>query len=122
MVFALSLIILLVGCEGMSVSTAKYDEIKEFVKNNADKIQVTGDVEFFTYKTTGISIGAVYYGYYYSENNEVLLPDYYRGNDDIREPQAKDGGAYFGRPNNGTDWCFVKQISDHWFYYELHWA
>ena len=31
-------------------------------------------------------------------------------------------GVYFGRPNNGTDWCYIKQISDNWYYYELHWA
>ena len=31
-----------------------------------------------------------------------------------------DGGVYFGKPNNGTDWCFIKKISDNWCYYELH--
>ena len=36
--------------------------------------------------------------------------------------RAADGGEYFGRPNNGTDWCFVKKITDCWYYYELHWA
>lgn len=31
-------------------------------------------------------------------------------------------GTYFGKPNNGTDWCFVKQITNNWYYYELHWG
>ena len=117
----LFVILFLIGCEGMSVSTDKYNEIKEYVENNADETAVEGDVEFFTYKTTGLSIGGVYYGYYYSKNNEALVPDYY-SDDEIGEPEAKDGGTYFGKPNSGTDWCFVKQIMDHWFYYELHWA
>ena len=33
-----------------------------------------------------------------------------------------DDGVYFGSPNNGTDWCYIKRISDNWYYYELHWA
>lgn len=33
-----------------------------------------------------------------------------------------DGGTYFGKPNNGTDWCFIKEITDKWYYYELHWG
>jgi hypothetical protein len=31
-------------------------------------------------------------------------------------------GTYFGKPNNGTDWCFAKQTINNWYYYELHWG
>ena len=117
----LLIFIFFVGCNGMTISTARYNEIKEYVETHANKIVVSGDVEFFTYKTTGLSIGGVYYGYYYSESNDVLIPDYYSG-DNIGNAETKDDGTYFGKPNNGTDWCYVKQIMDHWFYYELHWA
>ncbi len=109
------------GCDGASYSAGKYDEIKEYVEENADNTAVTGDTEFFTYKTNGLSIGGVYYGYYYSENNEVLVPDFYSGSGPGKA-ETKDGGTYFGRPNDGTDWCFVRQIKDRWFYFELHWG
>ena len=117
----LILVLLLAGCKGMSISNSEYDEIKKYVENNIDKITVNSEVEFFTYETTGISIGGVYYGYYYTEKNEILTPDFYTG-ENLGKAETKDGGTYFGKPNNGTDWCFVKQITDNWFYYELHWA
>ena len=102
-----------------------YDEISEYVAENMDSFSPTKENEFYDYKEAGLSIGGVYYGYYYSVENENLLPDFYCGNDlekiqnDIRQD---DDGVYFGKPNNGTDWCFVKKIADHWYYYELHWA
>lgn len=112
---------LFVGCQGMSISEEHYNEIKEYVEIHADEMTIAGDAEFFTHKASGLSVGGVYYGYYYSENNEILIPDYYFG-DSIGKAEAKDGGFYLGRPNSGTDWCFVRQIKDHWFYYELHWG
>ena len=113
------------ACSGMSVSNKMYNEISEYVNENIDSFYPTEENEFYDYKTTGLSIGGVYYGYYFSAKGEVLLPDFYCGNDlakiqnDIRED---DDGVYFGKPNNGTDWCFIKVISDNWYYYELHWA
>ena len=113
------------ACRGMSVSNKMYDEISKYVAENMDSFSTAEKNEFYDYKTTGLSVGGVYYGYYYSSGNELLLPDFYDGNDlgkiqnDIHED---DGGVYFGKPNNGTDWCFVKKISDNWYYYELHWA
>ena len=110
-----------VGCKGMSISADHYNEIKGYVETYADEITIDGDAVFFTYKASGLSVGGVNYGYYYSKNNEILIPDYYSGGS-IGKAEAKDGGFYLGKPNSGTDWCFVKQIKNHWFYYELHWG
>ena len=120
-----SLIISLTACAGMSVSNKMYNEISKHVTDNMNSLNPTEENEFYDYEVTGLSIGGVYYGYYYSAENEILLPDFYCGNDlDIiqNDMYENDGGVYFGKPNNGKDWCFVKKISDNWYYYELHWA
>ena len=121
-----SVILSLSACfSGMSVSDKMYKEISEYVTENMDTFSPKEENVFYNYNTTGLSIGGVYYGYYYSSENELLLPGFYSGNDlgkinnDMYED---DGGVYFGKPNNGTDWCFIKKISDKWYYYELHWA
>jgi hypothetical protein len=119
--FAILVMVLLVACTGMSISTKRYDEISDFVLKNKDTILSKKEIEFFDYETTGLSIGGVYYGYYYTENNEVLVPDFYSG-DNLGERYEDNGGTYFGKPNNGTDWCFVKEITHNWYYYELHWG
>jgi len=120
-----AVIISLSACSGMSVSNKKYDEIANYVSAHIDTFSSEKEIEFFDYETTGLSIGGVYYGYYYTANNEVRLPDFYKGNDLYKIKNDKheaDGGVYFGKPNNGTDWCYIKEITDHWYYYELHWA
>lgn len=109
------------ACNGMSTSNRKYNEISDYVLDNIDTLSSKQKTEFFDYEATGLSIGGVYYGYYYTDNNEVLVPDFYLGNN-LGERYEGDGGTYFGKPNNGTDWCFVKQITNNWFYYELHWG
>ena len=114
-------IISLTACEGMSVSNKRYIEISNYVLENIDNLSSEKEIEFFDYETTGLSIGGVYYGYYYTSNNEIAVPDYYLGGN-LGEKHEADGGTYFGKPNNGTDWCFIKKIADNWFYYELHWA
>lgn len=109
----------------MSVSNRMYNRISEYVTENMELFTPTGENEFYAFKTSGLSVGGIYYGYYYSPGNELLLPDIYAGNDfeKIQNDLHDDnGGTYFGSPNNGTDWCFIKKISDNWFYYELHWA
>ena len=111
----------LTACEGMSGSNKKYNEISNYVLENIDAISSEKEIEFFDYETTGLSIGGVYYGYYYTLNNEIAIPDYYSGGN-LGEKYEADDGTYFGKPNNGTDWCFIKKITDNWFYYELHWA
>ena len=111
----------LTACEDMSVSNKKYNEISNYVLDNIDAISAEKEIEFFDYETTGLSIGGVYYGYYYTLYNEIAIPDYYTGGN-LGEKYEADDGTYFGKPNNGTDWCFIKKITDNWFYYELHWA
>ena len=54
-------------------------------------------------------------------DNEVVIPDFYQ-DDNLGEQYEGDGGNYFGKPSSGTDWCFIKQITDNWYYYELHWG
>ena len=109
------------ACEGMSVSTKIYDEISNYVLENIDAFSPEKEIEFFDYKATGLGIGGVYYGYYYTANNDIEVPDFYAGGN-LGERYEADGGTYFGKPNNGTDWCFIKKIADNWYYYELHWA
>ena len=109
------------ACEGMSVSTKRYDEISSYVLENIDTLSPEKEIEFFDYEATGLSIGGVYYGYYYTANNDIEVPDFYSGGN-LGERYEADGGIYFGKPNNGTDWCFIKKITDKWYYYELHWA
>ena len=113
------------ACEGTSVTAKRYDEISNYVLENIDTLLPEKETEFFDYDSKGLSIGATYYGYYYTVNNEILLPDFYSGNDIDKiknDKHESDGGTYFGKPNNGTDWCFIKKITDKWYYYELHWA
>ena len=120
----LILVLLLVtftACAGMSVSTKRYDEISNYVLENIDTLSPEKEIEFFDYEATGLSIGGVYYGYYYTANNDIEVPDFYAGGN-LGERYEADGGTYFGKPNNGTDWCFIKKITDKWYYYELHWA
>ena len=109
------------ACEGMSISTKRYDEISGYVLENINTLSPEKEIEFFDYEATGLSIGGVYYGYYYTANNVIEVPDFYSGGN-LGERYEADGGTYFGKPNNGTDWCFIKKITDKWYYYELHWA
>ena len=111
----------LTACEGQYVSNKKYDGISNYVLDNIDAFSTEKEIEFFDYETTGLGIGGVYYGYYYTLNNEIAVPDFYSGGN-LGEKYEADGGTYFGKPNNGTDWYFIKKITDNWFYYELHWA
>lgn len=119
--FCALIIISCSACVGMSVSDERYEEISDYVSDNIDKLSVENEIEFFNYETTGLSVAGVYYGYYYSVNNEIVVPAFYNGGN-LGEEYEADGGTYFGKPNSGTDWCFIKKITDKWFYYELHWG
>ena len=111
------------ACDGVSIvsTSSRYDEISAYVLENLDGLFTQEDVVFFEYDTAGLSIGSVYYGYYYTAHNEIVVPDFYSDNR-LGEHFEADGGVYFGKPNSGTDWCFIKEITDHWYYYELHWG
>ena len=115
------LLLSLTACEGMSVSNKKYEEIKHYVLDHADAFSPEQDIEFFDYDSTGLCVGGTYYGYYYTARNLIEVPDYYTG-DELGEAYIADGGTYFGKPNNGTDWCYIKRITENWYYYELHWG
>ncbi len=121
LLIVLLLVFSVTACDGMSVSTKRYDEISSYVLENIDTLSPKKEIEFFDYEATGLSIGGVYYGYYYTVNNDIVVPDFYSDNN-LGERYEADGGTYFGKPNNGTDWCFIKKITDNWYYYELHWA
>ncbi len=108
------------SCGGMSISNSKFKDISKYVTENIETLTPQSETQFYDYDATGLSVGGVNYGYYYSENNEILVPDFYNG-DELGSSYEKDEGTYFGKPNDGKDWCFVRQITDKWFYYELHW-
>jgi len=127
LVFLISIlsIFILTACNINTISEKRYNEISSYVLDNIDTLSSEKEKEFFDYETDGISVGGVYYGYYYTANDEIVLPDFYNGNDIEQIKNSKyqaDGGTYFGQPNDGTDWCFIKKITDNWYYYELHWA
>ena len=111
----------LTACGGMSISGEKYEEIAEYVVNNIDTFEPEKEIVFYDYESTGIGIGGIYYGYYYTADDEIVVPDFYT-DEDLGDPYQKDGGTYFGKPMDGANWCFVKKIADHWYYYELHWS
>ena len=112
----------LTSCGAMAISNDYINEVSNYVLENIDNFSLDKEIEFFEYKNTGLSIGAVCYGYYYTAYNEPLIPEFYSGTDLNNEYKTKGDGYYFGKPNNGTDWCYVEKITDNWFYYELHWA
>ena len=120
-VFTLILLFSLTACRNeQPENETRYDKIARYVTNNLDLLDPVEDVEFYDFTVDG-----EYYGYYYSRRNEILLPDRYsestRG--DLEAALHKtDDGYCFGDPNGTTDWCFVKPITDQWFYYELHWG
>ncbi len=116
------ILVSLTSCSGMSISEKNIDEISNYVLENIDALSSEKEKEFFDYQNIGSSIGSVYYGYYYTEHNEPLIPDFYSGTDLNVEYKVADNGYYFGEPNSGKDWCYVQEITNNWFYYELHWA
>ena len=63
------------ACEGISISNKRFDEISNYVLDNFETLSSEKEIEFFDYETTGLSIGGVYYGYYFSAENELSLYD-----------------------------------------------
>ena len=115
----------LTSCGEVVVSQKRYNEISKYVVDNIDTLCSEKEIEFFDYKSTGLSIGGTYYGYYFTANDEIVVPDFYNGNDldEMNNQKHKqDGGVYLCKPNSGSDWCFVRKITENWYYYELHWT
>lgn len=109
------------SCGSNTVSDKKYEQIKAHVLENIDTLTPESNVstKFFDYKVSGILLGTVAYGYYYTMSNEIIVPDFYNVESDA-EPYEADGGTYFGTPGGESDWCFIRQITDKWYYYEWH--
>ena len=77
------------------------------------------DVEYYFYNTINDVTENTYYGYYYTKNGDKLNC----AQDKMILPIAYtegDGGYYFGKVSDSSDWSFVKQINGNWYYFEAH--
>lgn len=114
--FALSL----VSCGGEKYSKDYYEEIKTYIKNaNGLTPPESKDVEYYFYNTINDVTENTYYGYYYTKNGDKLNC----AQDKMILPIAYtegDGGYYFGKVSDSSDWSFVKQINGNWYYFEAH--
>lgn len=88
------------------------NEIFEYVMENKDAIELENPAlrQEFYYKSTGLSIGGVEYGYIYSPSN-----DFSYGGEKYRS-----GYRTYGIPDEDTDWYYEERICENWFYYEIH--
>lgn len=119
-ILSILLIVLSLSACGVSFSKSNYKEISSYVLENKDVIPHKSETEFYIHETVGISPNTVYYGYYFSGNNEVAFADFYEHDNLGAEIYESDGGTYFGKPSTANDWYFTKKITDNWFYFELH--
>ena len=88
------------------------NEVFSLVFETKDSIKlddVNQSQEFF-YTATGLSIGGVEYGYYYSPNDDYS----------IKGESYKRGYRTYGIPDESTDWYYTERICENWFYYEIH--
>lgn len=114
------LILILTLCSCGADSANQFEEISSYVNKHYNNILPANNIEFFEYSSKGIGISSIYYGYYYSADDNPHFADFYCGNDyniisdDFYE---KYGGYFWGKPNNGTDWYYTKRIRRNWFYY-----
>lgn len=101
-----------VGFAGQIESNQIRNEIFKYVLENKDEIELKNPAlrQEFYYKSTGLSIGGVEYGYIYSPSN-----DYSYGGEKYR-----NGYRTYGIPDEDTDWYFEERICENWFYYEIH--
>lgn len=88
------------------------DEIFEYVIENKDEIALENPAlrQEFYYKSTGLSISGVEYGYIYNPRN-----DFSYGGEKYR-----NGFRTYGIPDEDTDWYYEERICENWFYYEIH--
>ena len=88
------------------------NEVFSLVLETKDSIKLDDSnmsQEFF-YTATGLSIGGVEYGYYYSPNDDYS----------IKGESYKRGYRTYGIPDESTDWYYTERICENWFYYEIH--
>lgn len=88
------------------------NEIFEYVIENKDEIELENPAlrQEFYYKSTGLSISGVEYGYVYNPRN-----DFSYGGEKYR-----NGYRTYGIPDEDTDWYYEERICENWFYYEIH--
>jgi len=88
------------------------DETFEYVLENKDEIELENPAlrQEFCYKSTGLSIGGVEYGYIYNPSNDFS----YGGE------KYWNGYRTYGIPDEDTDWYYEERICENWFYYEIH--
>ena len=88
------------------------NEIFEYVIENKDEIELENPAlrQEFYYKSTGLSISGVEYGYVYDPRN-----DFSYGGEKYR-----NGYRTYGIPDEDTDWYYEERICENWFYYEIH--
>ena len=88
------------------------NEVFAYVLENKNNIELhdRNERQEFLYTATGLSIGGVEYGYYYSPDD-----DYF-----IKGESYKGGYRIYGIPDEPTDWYYTEKICENWFYYEIH--
>ena len=106
-------------------------DVLDFVLENKDTIEVTSPhgKQAFHYKDTGSWDTSVYFGYYYSaEDNYLFIYEAplwgsgeYGSTISYNESRSYKKGiridGIFGDP---IDWYYTEKICDNWYYYELH--
>lgn len=114
----LTFVFMLVACS-QSHSQNYYDEISSYVNEHKNTISHTGEIEYYFYDTIADTNENTYYGYYYSQNNEILPCE--QDKMDLPSTYSEgDGGYYFGEAKDTGDWSFIKKIDNNWYYFEAH--
>lgn len=88
------------------------NDVFAYVLENKNNIELhdKNDRQEFFFTATGLSIGGVEYGYYYSPDDDYS----------IKGESYKKGYRINGIPDEPTDWYYTERICENWFYYELH--
>ena len=117
------LVVALTACGGAAISREYKNAVTKYVNENLEAFSPEGSVQFYNFATKDKVKDSIVYGYYYSENDEPVFPDFYTGDDYdqiIDDVSSGEDGFYWGTPSNKSDWCYTYRITDCWFYFELH--
>ena len=110
----LCLLFTLTACRGKHISYDNQEKVAKYVTGNLKVLYSEKETEFFVYEVKS----GVRYGYYYTAENEVIWPEGFSG--DTTKSKKAHGGRYFGKVGGEDEWCFIKEITDNWYYYEWH--
>lgn len=115
--FVLLFTLSLVSCAKYSKST--YEEISAHVKSHLDDFSYVGETEWYFYNTENGETENAYYGYYYTKSDKIVSCA--QGSMELpSEYTEKNGGYYFGKASDKSDWSFIKKIDNNWYYFEVH--